>query len=311
MTDIFESLLPVFLLISIGIVVKWARLIPDDYWHGMERLSFYLFFPALLFVALARVDLGELPAGPISIAVASALAILCFAGIILHKLAETLIGISPASYSSMFQGYTRWNAFVALAIAEKLFGPEGLAVVALVMATVIVPLVIVNISVVGWLGTRPENAPNYFWLIVANPMIIGVLAGLAVSLSGIMVYRPLFDTVELLSRVTLPLGLLLVGAALRFQMPGNAAAATVITAAVKLVILPGLFFALALMTGVTGDALVIVAICGGVPTAMNGYIIAKEMGGDAPLFAAISTGQTAAAFLTLPLVIIAARYFAG
>ena len=48
-----------------------------------------------------------------------------------------------------------------------------------------------------------------------------------------------------------------------------------------------------------------------VPTAMNGYVLAKQMGGDAPLYAAVATLQTVASFFTIPMVLAATAYLAG
>ena len=65
------------------------------------------------------------------------------------------------------------------------------------------------------------------------------------------------------------------------------------------------------MLGVRGESLIILAMCGSVPTAMNGYLLARQMGGDAPLYATIATLQTAASFFTIPLVIYVATYIAS
>ena len=40
-----------------------------------------------------------------------------------------------------------------------------------------------------------------------------------------------------------------------------------------------------------------------VPTGAGSYILARQLGGDAPLMAAILTAQVAAAAVTLPLVV--------
>ncbi|MDP2731770.1 MAG: AEC family transporter, partial [Hoeflea sp.] len=63
--------------------------------------------------------------------------------------------------------------------------------------------------------------------------------------------------------------------------------------------------------GLTGEPLQFLALCASVPTAMTGYLLARQMGGDAPLYAAVTTVQTVASFLTIPAVMWAAGLVAG
>jgi len=71
----------------------------------------------------------------------------------------------------------------------------------------------------------------------------------------------------------------------------------------KMFILPVIAIAIARLAGVDGDDLTIVAIAMTVPTASGGYILAKQMGGDAPLMAEIITIQTLLAMVTMPIMI--------
>jgi malonate transporter len=68
-----------------------------------------------------------------------------------------LRGLSDASYTSVFQTSSRWNAFIALAIAEKISGPEGLALVALVMAVIVIPLNLINVAMLVWFRTGARS----------------------------------------------------------------------------------------------------------------------------------------------------------
>ena len=81
--------------------------------------------------------------------------------------------------------------------------------------------------------------------------------------------------------------------------------------ALKLIVFPIIMVSLAVGFGLTGETVLILALCGAVPTAMNGYLLARQMGGDAPLYAAITTVQTVASFLTIPAVMWAAGLVAG
>lgn len=68
MIPIFESILPVFLVVVLGAFLKRAPWLPGAMWDGLERLGYYVLFPALLFATLAVADFGSLPAGRITVA---------------------------------------------------------------------------------------------------------------------------------------------------------------------------------------------------------------------------------------------------
>jgi len=71
----------------------------------------------------------------------------------------------------------------------------------------------------------------------------------------------------------------------------------------KLTVMPALAIAFGVWFGVTGTGLVIVAVCSAVPTAPSAYVLARQMGGDAPLLAQIITLQTILAAITMPIAI--------
>ena len=81
---------------------------------------------------------------------------------------------------------------------------------------------------------------------------------------------------------------------------------------VKLALLPALLGTTAWAFGVRGPELVYLVLCGAVPTAMNGYMLARQLGGDAEFYAAAATLQTALAVLSMPVVLaLAAQLSSG
>jgi malonate transporter len=71
----------------------------------------------------------------------------------------------------------------------------------------------------------------------------------------------------------------------------------------KLLILP-LFMYLALRAfGVSGTPAAVAIICSAVPTGSGAYVLARQMGGDAPLVANILTAQVVCAAATIPLIL--------
>lgn len=303
---IFESILPIFLLVLLGALLKrWPR-ISDNLWGGLEQFGFYVLFPALLFETLAKADFSTMDTGAVG---TSAVLSVCVMSALVLGLWQPLrrLGISAPAFTSIFQTATRWNAFMALAIAEKLFGQQGLTLIAVVMAVNIIPLNVINVGVMIWFSDNGRSFKDLVIRIVSNPIILGAALGVLVNIAGITVYAPLMTAVDLVARSSLGLGLIMVGAGLRIMDALKPQANVILATTLKLLVFPLVITGIALLLGVEGDTLTMLALSAAVPTAMNGYLLAKQMGGDAPLYAAAATVQTVAAVVTIPLVL----YFSG
>ena len=311
MDALLQSLLPIFLIMVLGGILKRYLLTSEDAWVGMERIGYFLLYPVLLARTLYRTDFGAISAASAALAFVAAIVCLLVLMIVVRPLLQPLLGLSSPAYSSFYQATTRWNAFVLLAIAEQLGGTQWLAIVAIGIGAMIVPINVVNIVVLTHLCRKDGPPVSFTRQIIRNPLIIGVVAGLVINFIGLPIPRPVDTTLELLSRIALPLGLLLVGAGLRIRMPGNDVIAVFASTFVKLLIMPLFLGVAAWATGIRGADFAAVVLCGAGPSAMNAYLLARQMGGDAPLFAAMATAQTVLSFLTIPLVLAVAHRVAG
>ncbi|SOE17285.1 hypothetical protein SAMN05877838_2183 [Hoeflea halophila] len=310
MIPIFESILPIFLIVLLGIVLKRAPFIDQSVWPGLETLGYYLLFPSLLFLTLATADFSGIELGTVALVSLVAVAVMTVLLIAIHPIARAR-GMSDSSFTSLFQTSSRWNAFIALAIAEKLAGASGLALVALVMALIVVPLNFINVTMLVWYGTGARSMTTLVRRIAGNPLILGCVAGIIVNALPFGIYPPVEQAVDLIARSALGLGLLLVGAGLKLTDALRPSPAVLTPVALKLVVFPIIMVSLAVGFGLSGETVLILALCAAVPTAMNGYLLARQMGGDAPLYAAVTTVQTVASFLTIPAVMWAAGLLVG
>jgi predicted permease len=310
MLVIFESILPVFLLVLLGIGLKRTSVINRSFWDGMEQCSYYVLFPALLFQTMAKSDFSDTIAVTVSL-----IAILSFLTMSLLVLACWPLlkrtGMSAPTYTSLYQTATRWNGFMALAIAARTVGDHGLMVVGMVMAAVVVPVNAGTIAVLAWFTGGNRSYRALAIRIISNPMIIGTVFGIAVNLLHIPIYRPVMDTVGLLAQASLSLGLITVGAGLRLADALKPSAGVLAAVILKLAVFPILAIGVGMALGLTGTNLALLALSAAVPTAMNGYVLAKQMGGDAEFYAAAATVQTAFAFFTIPAAMSLAHYVTG
>lgn len=304
MTAVFTALVPVFLLIVTGVLARRYLVGQPAHWLGLERLVYYLLFPALLIATLARADLTKVPVLEVGGALFAAVLLMGLFCLGLRPLLQARLGVDGPAFTSVFQGATRWQTFVALAVAGNLHGDYGLAL-ASVAAIAMIPLL--NVMSVGVLAHFAAPAPPS-WLgvvlaIARNPLIWSCIVGIALNLAGAPIPAPLYAYADALGRSSLALGLLLVGAGLKVEGLIRPAPATLVTAALKLVVMPAIAVTLATLLGAAGAPRAIVACCAAVPAASNAYVLARQMGGDTELLAEILTVQTLIAVATMPVAI--------
>ncbi|MEP0521707.1 MAG: AEC family transporter [Hyphomicrobiales bacterium] len=298
----FESLLPVFVIILLGVILR-RKLVKDPaLWLGAEKLGFWVLFPCLLAKTLINADLQSGQASTLALTLFVATIVYSVLMLALKPLLVRFLNMNAASYSTIYQVSTRWNGFIALAIVDKLYGDVGVSLVAVALAAMVPVLNVQNVTVVTVLLS--DKRPSIFRLarsVLTNPLILGCAVGLAVNLLSIPIYDPILTTLDVLGRAALGVGLVLVGTGLHIKSALKPSIPAWIGTFLKLISFPAFVAVIALSFGLSGQAFAIAIICASVPTAMNGYLLAKELGGDAPLYATVVTLQTVVCFFTIPI----------
>ncbi len=308
----FTSLLPIFALIALGFILRKSNLVPSDQWRGVELISFWLLFPALLITTLARADItfGELL--PFASALFAMVLIVSFLVWMSRKTLRDKWQVNGPAFTTIFQTTTRWHGFIALAIVDKLFGTSGLAILAIAFVVMVPFLNVVNILILAtYTGKTTPSFSMVSNALLRNPLLWGITIGIIIKLLSIELPEPLFVTLDLLGRAALGVSLLALGAGLSWKAMKTSGKEVFLTVLVKLIFTPIVAMLLAFIFNVTGPQFTIMIIAAAVPTAVNGYVLARTMGGDAELYAAASTAQVLISFITLPIIIWLAMNFTG
>ena len=303
MAALITALLPVFLLIVLGFILKRSLMRLDTQWHGLERLTYYVLFPMLLIQTLLKADLTKVPVGGVGGALflsALAMALLC----LVLRPALGRLNIDGPAFTSIFQGATRWQTYVALSVSANLFGDTGLALASVAMVAIIPLVNVLSVGVLAhYASPEKQSARAIVMTVVRNPLIWACLIGLVVNVTHLPLPQIWHEVADALGRSSLAIGLLVTGAGLHLEGLFRRSMGAAIGVLLKLVLMPLLALGLALWFGLSGTSLVIVAICSAVPTSPSAYVLARQMGGDAPLLAQIITLQTIFAAITMPIAI--------
>jgi malonate transporter and related proteins len=300
MSSIGLTLAPIFGLVVLGYVLRRISLPGDGFWPMASRLGYWVLIPSLLFSKLSVADIRPELMAPFGMTLAGAFYLVGA----LVLLATYLMRMPTPVRGSVLQGAVRHNGFVALAVAEQLFGTVGLSTAALAMAML---ALVTNLSIVPTLLLLNARAKGRSMIrevvqdILRNPFILSICAGL---FANVLLSGPIpvvHEMTRLLGSVALPLMLLCVGAGLQFSGLRARLVPLGIGVVGRYVVFP--VFVLLIPNGLAPQEMLILLIFAAVPTAPTSSALAWQTGGDVPLMNAIVTVQTGLAFVTLPLTL--------
>jgi len=305
MLTTLAALMPVILVIASGYLIARTGIITGEQWRGVERLAYFVLFPAVLFRTISQADFNSFPTLNMGGSLLASILAMAFILLLARTTIERIWGIGPERFTSIFQGTLRWNAMIALAIADNVAGDTGVAMLAVAMVFMIPVLNVASILVLSHYasGTTPSGA-KILRDLYTNPFIVAIGAGVLMNVSGISLPFVIEDTLEIFSRAALPIGIICVGAGLDLGSLRRPGPALTMGTFLRPLFMPLLAFGFAMLFGVTGPALAVIIIASSVPCASNSYLLARQMGGDAKLMAEIITLQTLAATVTIPLALL-------
>ncbi len=298
--SILAALLPIFALIAVGHTLFRAGFPGAGFWPQLERLTYFLLFPALLVEKLgtASVDGGRIL--PMAAAVAATLAAMTVLVLVLRP----WLGVAGPGFTSVYQGSIRFNTYVGVASAFALFGDQGAAVAALTIA-LLIPLVnVLCVAVLSRHAGGRGSVAGTLRGILRNPLILACAAGIALNLSGIGLPLGSDGVLEIIGRAALPLGLMAVGAGLQLRRAGTEGVAMGSALVLKLAVMPAIAWVSAGLLRLDPLETAVLVLFAALPTAPSAYILARQMGGDHALLARILTLQTLVAAGSLPAVML-------
>ncbi|TAJ55535.1 AEC family transporter [Brevundimonas sp.] len=305
MNALLTGVVPVFAMIALGWGLKKRAFLDDDGWRAVERLTYFAFYPAFLIPAVWRADFAGGAAGPVAMAtVAVALTVA-----LLTVLAKPLLQITDPAFTSVFQGVIRWNGFVFLPVAGALFGPAGLGVAAVAFGVLAPALNVVCVLVLArWGAGQGGGWRLALSSLLRNPIIWACGIGAALNLSGAPRPALVMATFDLMGPGAIALGLITAGAGLSFRYAVSRPVLMLTVTAIKLIVLPVGMYWLAGSLGGDRMAQGLALLAGASPGAAASYVMARQMGGDAPLMAGVVALTTVASAFTIPILLATFGY---
>ncbi|MES2787083.1 MAG: AEC family transporter [Pseudomonadota bacterium] len=293
-----QLLFPDFSLILCGYLICRYTALDRTVWEQVESLVYYVLFPVLLFHSIARSPLdwgaasGLIAAGLLlglsAIAMAYALPYVPF--LRKHIVAREHAGSAQVAF--------RFNSYIALALAERLAGAQGLLLIA-VLIGVCVPLF--NVAAV-WPMARHANT-GFARALLKNPLIIATALGLAANVAGLKIPVWIDPTLGRIGAASLALGLMAAGAGMRLGSLTENKALSVSLLCIKHLLMPLVAFALARVFGLDATQTTVLLAFSALPTASSCFVLASRMGYNGAYVAGLVTLSTVLGVASLSLAL--------
>lgn len=282
-----QLLFPDFSLILCGYLLCRYTALNRSVWEPVEALVYYFLFPVLLFHSIVRSTLDfQAASGLIG---AGLITGLCGIALSYSLPWLPLIGrhIDTRQHAASAQVAFRFNSFIGLALAERLAGPSGVLLIA-VLIGFCVPLF--NVAAVWPMARHSQR--HFGRELLRNPLIIATVSGLLANLAGLRIPTWIDPTLSRIGAATLALGLMAAGAGLQLSSLARAKALAVGTLTIRHFALPLIAFGLSRAFGLSSEQTTMLLAFSALPTASSCYVLATRMGYDGPLVAALVTLST-------------------
>jgi predicted permease len=293
-----QLLFPDFSLILCGYLICRFTALNRPVWQQVESLVYFFLFPVLLFHSIVK--------SPLDLNAASGL---MGAGLSLGVCAIALSYSLPywpilgkrldrRDHAASAQVAFRFNSFIALALAERLAGPEGLLMIS-VLIGVCVPAF--NIAAV-WPMARQANT-GFLRELVRNPLIIATASGLAANLLGFRIPEWLDPSVSRIGAASLALGLMAAGAGMQLGTLRQGKLLGMGLLMIRHLVLPLIAVGMARLFQLDALQTTVLLAFSALPTASTCYVLAARMGYNGPYVAGLVTLSTLSGMWSLPFAL--------
>lgn len=289
---------PIFVVVSLGAILKRIAVINDEFIRVASNLVFNIGLPVMLFISTAKTDFSQL-ANPRNLAIVVTMTMIVFFGAWLAAWWHVQEKSERGVYA---QGAYRGNlVIIGLAFCANAYGEQGLAIAALPVAVLVTLYNVLAVYILNvTLNPQGRNTIKDTIIgILKNPLIIGIVSGLAVNLSTLPLPKLVLDTGSYFSRLALPLALLCIGGAMNLSALRLSSGAALGATLWKLVLSPLIVCLIAVPLGIRGPELAVLFLLASAPTAAASFVMVKAMGGNAALAANIIVLSTLGSLVTV------------
>lgn len=280
MQDLFNVVLPVFLVIGFGYLATWRGYLNDAHIDGLMKFTQNFAIPCLLFSAVANLDLSQ--------SFDIRLLVSFYTGAVTGFLAGFLgahFGFGRPLEDSVaigFIGLFSNSVLTGLAITESAYGAAALASNFAIISIHAPFCYMLGITVMEVVRAKDQSvfkiARTVGRAMFRNALLVGILLGFIVNLGGIPLPEPLIAAVDLMKRAALPAAIFGLGGVMVRYRPEGDGKLIVYMIAVSLILHPVITYGLGRYFDLSTAALRSAVITASMAPGINTYMFANMYG---------------------------------
>lgn len=301
---VLNNLFPVFTLILFGGLLKRWRLTDDVFLKTADKLTYYIFFPLLLFWKIGGASTVLFSNSGLYKAVLCAV----FAVYVLSTIFIIVFKVPDFQAGTFSQSCYRFNSYIGVAIVLNALGEEGIKHFAILIGMIIPVINVLCVSTLTWFSKQhtvpSKRLAQTAKALISNPLILACIGGVLYAnlWNG---FPPFIDNaLKLSSAVALPLAMLSIGGALTLSTVRNHFKMSLITSVFKLLVLPVTGYLFLMLFGVSGPVFKVGLIYFALPTSPALYILSSQLNSDTDLASASIALSTILSFFSLSIVLL-------
>lgn len=298
---LLDVILPVFLVIGFGYLSVWRGWFPVAGVDGVLRFAQSFAVPCLLFQAIANLDLGAAFDARLLVSFYTGATICFILGIFGARLFfkrdwEDCVAIG---FCALFSN----SVLLGLPISERAYGSDQLAGNYMIIAIHSPFCYGLGITVMEFVRNRGQSgtalARSISRAMFHNPLVIGILAGFAVNLTGTPIPSVVADALSLIVQAALPAALFALGGVLIQYRPEGDMKAIAMVCAIGLAVHPAIVWLMGSALSVPPDLFKAGVLTAAMAPGFNAYIFANMYGCGRRIAASSVLVATASSIFTV------------
>ena len=292
------------MMILFGSFLKHWRLTDEVFLKTADRLTYYIFFPALLFWKIGGASAALSGGTGLYKAVICAV----FTVWALSTLFIKLYKVPDYQAGTFSQSCYRFNSYIGVAIVLSALGEEAIKQFGILIGLIVPIINVLSVSTLIWFSgdeVQPiKRLGQTVKGLISNPLILACICGV-INANLWQGFPPFIDNaLKLSSSVALPLAMLSIGGALTLSTVKDHFKLSLIASAFKLIVLPFVGYGFLLAFGVADLSLKIGLIYFALPTSPALYILSSQLNSDTNLASASIAGSTILSFISLSIALV-------
>lgn len=274
--EVLGRLLGLLGLLLVGTGLRATGVLDDTRTARLNTVAYYVALPALIFLSTYDRSIGEL----LSATLLVGLLFVLFATAALAWIVHRNRSSRPRQSVAVVQSYHSNLGYLGLPLVAATFDAEVTAIASVILGVISLVQVPLTVLVLVGINNADARISHELRRLATNPVLVSLLAGLAVGSVGLAVPSPVAAGLDALGTLALPLALLCVGASLQVDLPAVDVGATGSVVALKIGCMPILAWAAFSLLPVGSATFTASVVMLGTPTAVSTFVFASELGGD-------------------------------